>query len=242
MTSPNLRVAAYSALALACLLAWDFSGLDLALAHAFGSVDGFPLREHWFLTSVMHSAAKVVGWVGVVFLCLAVTWPPEQFRDLPRARRVQLAATPLLASALVSLLKASSNTSCPWDLEGFGGVARHVSHWAGWLVTDGGAGHCFPAGHATTGFAFIGTYFALRRAKPRWALAWLGASVAFGLALGVAQQARGAHFMSHTLWTGWICWMTAWLIDPLFAREPAASPEAAPLSPVEPVLAAESGA
>jgi len=37
------------------------------------------------------------------------------------------------------------------------------------------------------------------------------------MVLGIGQQLRGAHFMSHTLWTGWLCWMTAWLSDPLFA-------------------------
>jgi hypothetical protein len=24
--------------------------------------------------------------------------------------------------------------------------------------------------------------------------------------------------MSHTLWSGWICWMLAWITDPVFAR------------------------
>ena len=31
--------------------------------------------------------------------------------------------------------------------------------------------------------------------------------------MGLAQQMRGAHFMSHTLWTGWLCWTTGWLVD-----------------------------
>ncbi len=34
-----------------------------------------------------------------------------------------------------------------------------------------------------------------------------------GLLLGAAQQLRGAHFMSHTLWTGWICWSVAVLLE-----------------------------
>ena len=34
-----------------------------------------------------------------------------------------------------------------------------------------------------------------------------------GLALGLSQQMRGAHFMSHTLWTAWFCWVTALAID-----------------------------
>jgi len=39
------------------------------------------------------------------------------------------------------------------------------------------------------------------------------AALAAGLVLGLAQQARGAHFMSHTLWSGWVCWCVAWAVD-----------------------------
>jgi hypothetical protein len=41
---------------------------------------------------------------------------------------------------------------------------------------------------------------------------------------------RGAHFMSHTLWTAWLCWTTAFIVDVAATRgwhrtglEPAAS-------------------
>jgi len=117
-----------------------------------------------------------------------------------------------VALGVVSSLKSLSATSCPWDLAEFGGVARYASHWALGMV-DGGGGRCFPAGHASAGFAFVGGYFALRRRQPRAARLWLAASLAAGLVLGGAQQVRGAHFMSHTLWTGWLCWTTGWLCD-----------------------------
>ena len=48
-----------------------------------------------------------------------------------------------------------------------------------------------------------------RRGEPGVARAWLAAVLVLGLALGIAQQMRGAHFMSHTLWTGWLCWAAA---------------------------------
>ena len=78
-----------------------------------------------------------------------------------------------------------------------------------------GAGVAGAAGAAaaSAGFAFVGGYFALRRRQPRAARLWLAASLAAGLILGAAQQVRGAHFMSHTLWTGWLCWTTGWLCD-----------------------------
>ena len=211
------RLAWASALALLAILLWDLSGLDMALALASGGPLGFPLREHWLLTGVLHTGARYAAWLLVLALCLGVIWPVGPLRQLAAGRRVQLAASALLASAFITLLKAGNHTSCPWDLHEFGGVATHISHWAGWRATDGGAGGCFPAGHAATGFAFLGGYFALRDALPRLARSWLAAALVAGLALGIAQQLRGAHFMSHTLWTGWLCWMIAWLASPLFA-------------------------
>jgi membrane-associated PAP2 superfamily phosphatase len=44
-------------------------------------------------------------------------------------------------------------------------------------------------------------------------LACLALALAAGSVLGLSQQMRGAHFMSHTLWTAWLCWTLAWLVD-----------------------------
>ena len=83
---------------------------------------------------------------------------------------------------------------------------------------DGGAGRCFPAGHAAAGFSFVGGYFALARDTPRAARWWLAVALVMGLLLGLGQQMRGAHYMSHTLWTAWLCWTVGLAIDMGMAR------------------------
>jgi membrane-associated PAP2 superfamily phosphatase len=191
------------------LLAWDASGLDLVLAHWFGTAQGFALRDHWLFTTVLHEGARRLSWLLVVGLSLAVWWPVGVLRQLDRWQRLQLVVSILLGLALVVAIKRISSTSCPWDLAEFGGLARYVSHWRFGLV-DGGGAHCFPAGHASAGFAFVGGYFVLRDRAPRAARIWLAAALTAGLVLGVSQQMRGAHFMSHTLWTAWLCWTVAW--------------------------------
>lgn len=219
--SPPARLYGVTALALAGLLAWDQSTLDLALAELAGGPQGFALREHWLLTTVLHDGMRRASWLLVLALCAGVWWPLGPLRRLTFARRLQLPATALAAALAVSLLKGASGTSCPWDLAGFGGAAGYVPHWA--LKPDGGPGHCFPAGHASSGFVFVAGFFAFRSREPRVAMGWLVFALATGLALGIGQQLRGAHFMSHTLWTGWICWAVALLIDrvwPLDLREP----------------------
>ncbi|MDB5753104.1 MAG: (acid phosphatase) superfamily protein-like protein [Ramlibacter sp.] len=205
------RLFLLTALGLAGLLAWDASSLDLLIAAHMAGPEGFPLREHWVLTNVMHDGGRRLSWALATGLCLAVWWPVGPLRRLTVEDRIQLAVTTLCAALAVAVLKRFSATSCPWDLSLFGGFARYASHWS--AVPDGGSGHCFPAGHASSGFSFIGGYFVFRRVAPDIARSWLLASLGAGLAFGVAQQLRGAHFMSHTLWTGLVCWAIAVAID-----------------------------
>ncbi len=200
---------------LALLLAWDAAGFDLPVARLFAGARGFPLREHWALTTLLHLGARDLAWLVGAWLLAGVWWPTGVLRRLSRAGRVQWLLTALASVLLINVLKNGSLTSCPWDLAEFGGAATHVSHWA-WGQVDGGPGRCFPAGHASAGFAFIGGYFVLRQADPRAAVLVLIAALAAGMALGVAQQLRGAHFMSHTLWTAWLCWGVAVAIDASF--------------------------
>ncbi|KQM71145.1 phosphatase PAP2 family protein [Xylophilus sp. Leaf220] len=213
------------------LLAWDATGLDMPLAHLFGGPAGFPLQDHWLLTRVLHSGARNLAWIVVALLWVGVWHPVGSLRRIAFGRRLQWAITTLAAVTAISLLKAASTTSCPWSLSDFGGVAHYRSHWANLFGSDGGSGGCFPAGHASTGFAFLGGYFAYRHTDARRARAWLVGALVAGLVLGVAQQMRGAHFMSHTLWSGWVCWCVAWGVEAvaqrLRGRDPVATGRAA---------------
>lgn len=194
-------------------LAWDLSALDLPLARTMAGMDGFPLREAWPLNAVLHEGGRYAAWALALALCLGVWWPMGVLTRLELGRRLQLALTPLLVAVVPAMLKMFSSTSCPWDLHEFGGAAHLVSHWAFGSGGDGGSGHCFPAGHAASGFAFLGGYFAFRHDEPTIARRWLVGALLAGFTFGISQQLRGAHFMSHTLWTAWLCATVAWAVD-----------------------------
>lgn len=199
-------------------LAWEWAGGDLWLAGLAGNAAGFPLRQHWLLAGVVHGGGRILAWALALALCLAVWWPVGVVRRLPLARRLQLAGGVLLTVALVSLLKQASPAACPWDLAVFGGTAQPVSHWRVWAEASAGRGGCFPAGHASGAFAFLLGWFVLRPVAPRAARAWLAAVLVLGSVFGLGQQWRGAHFMSHTLWTAWIAWVLAWALDTAVGR------------------------
>lgn len=216
-SSPRGRVLVTVGLAL-LFLAWEAAGGDRWMADLAGNAGGFPLRSHWLLEAVLHGGARIVAWVLALALCLGVWWPMGPLRLLSRPQRVQLAGGVLLSVAAVALLKAANPAACPWSLTAYGGLVEPVSHWLWWITPAGGRGSCFPAGHASAGFAFVGGWFVFREVAPVLARRWLVVALAAGLLLGLSQQWRGAHFMSHTLWSGWLCWCLAWALDGLRRR------------------------
>lgn len=202
-------------------LAWDAVGADLRAMTWLGSPQGFAWRDHWWLSSVLHNGAKqlaVLVYVGVLAMAL---WPRGIWRQLPPSQRLEIAMGITLSLVVVTAIKRISLTSCPWDLEAFGGTARYVSHWT-WGVSDGGGGSCFPGGHASSAFAFMALslpwLMSMDKDQQRLGRAMTAAILLIGLVLGLAQTLRGAHYPSHTAWTALFCAATAWANHVFFAR------------------------
>jgi len=106
---------------------------------------------------------------------------------------------------------------CPWDLLRYGGTHPRVGLF-GLRPAGLGRNHCFPAGHASGGYAWLALYFFFLAVRPGWRWAGLAAGACLGLVFGVSQQLRGAHFLSHDLWTIAICWTTALALHVAFRR------------------------
>jgi membrane-associated PAP2 superfamily phosphatase len=197
-----------AALALTLLLCWDASGLDMALIRLFGDAQGFAWRDHWLTASVLHQGGRWLS-IGLFTLTLAACARPfGPWRGLAASERVWWFGVTVLCLVLIPQIKRHSGTSCPWDLQEFGGVAQHVSHWRGLLIHhmgDGGPGHCFPSGHASGAFSFLAIGCVLRRLAPAKARRWMIGLCVLGFVFGAAQMARGAHYASHTLYTAWLC-------------------------------------
>ena len=191
-------------LSLGLLLAWDAAGLDLPAARGLGSATGFAGRDTWWASTLLHDGGRLAAWLLLAVLVVTSCLPPAAGTP-NRALRWRWLGVILGCAVLVPSIKRISLSSCPYELAEFGGLAQYVSHWR-WGVADGGPGHCFPSGHAVSAFAFFGLYFLWRHHAPGRARAVLAAVVLTGLLLGTAQLVRGAHYPSHTLWTGWLCW------------------------------------
>lgn len=150
--------------------------------------------------------ASAVAWLG-----LFAMWIVARLRNARSNLCTPLAClllSTLLSTAVVAWMKSWSNMDCPWDLTRYGGAREFIGLFA---LRPAGMPQaaCFPAGHASAGYAWMALYFFFRATRPQWRWAGLAIGIALGLLFGVTQQLRGAHFLSHDLWTAAICWVCA---------------------------------
>lgn len=190
-------------LGLAFIAGWEASGLDMAVTRLFGGPSGFAWRDHWLTARVVHDGGRLLA-LGVLLVVLADAFRRRTMPGPGRRAYLYWIAVVVLGWLVVPAFKRVSRTSCPWDLDEFGGHASYVPHWMLQAI-DGGAGHCFPSGHACTGFAFLALAFLWADHHPRRSrVAITGALLAGGL-FSVVQLMRGAHHLSHGLWAAWGC-------------------------------------
>lgn len=204
---PALTASAFGLVAI-----WEYCGGDLWIINLLAGSNGFTLQNNWWLRDVLHDGLRRASTLAYVLLMIAV-WKPRGFlRAATRPQRVEMLVGVTGALLIVNAIKHFSLTSCPWDLAQFGGVAQSVSHWA-WGLDDGGPGRCFPSGHASAGYAFFPValpfLFAPSAAAQQCGRRIFYVVLVFGLICGAAQVLRGAHYPSHVLWTGLICWVVA---------------------------------
>lgn len=149
---------------------------------------------------------SLAAWLGALALWIgALQRPAWRHRRRPLA---YLLLSTALTVALVSALKHATAIDCPWDLQRYGGDRPYLSLFAA-RPPGLGKADCFPAGHASAGYAWVALYFCLLMARPQ--RRWLGLAVGLGagLVFGFAQQWRGAHFLSHDLCSLAIAWFVA---------------------------------
>jgi len=196
--------------ALFMLLVYPASDLDFQLSNLFFDMQQqrFTLRGQPILADWLHTGIKWVM-VGVALTSLAFAILAHWLVKLKpyQTTLFWIFIGMVLSTSAVAILKHYSMHGCPWDLTMYGGDLPFFE-----LFQDppagAKAGGCFPAGHASGGFALMAFYLAFRQSHTRFAgiMLWLG--LLMGLGMGVVQVMRGAHFLSHVLWSGWVVWIT----------------------------------
>lgn len=194
-----------------CVFLWfEYTNIDLQIQDLFYN---FQTRL-WLIDAkdpllrlIFYSGPKGLIWIiGVVAIAVAIF-----YKRLPKCRFARrdiiiLAATLATAPALVALGKATTNTFTPVQILRYGGEMPYVkvieSYPPSLHLEKRGRG--FPAGHASGGFALMA--LAGLASTRRGRAVGIGIGLIFGTAMATYQMFKGAHYLSHTLVTAFICW------------------------------------
>jgi len=113
---------------------------------------------------------------------------------------------------IVGGLKKVSNMPCPKNEIHYGGIYPSTKVWEHYPkeFKQPSSIRCFPAGHASGGFALLSLFF-LFKSKRNKILAIVGA-LTVGWSMGVYKMLIGDHFLSHTIITMILAWFIVLIV------------------------------
>lgn len=120
----------------------------------------------------------------------------------------------ILVPATINIAKAITTIPCPNDLIQYGGEYPHATLFApipDEIVLPGNI-RCYPAGHASGGFALMALFFLFNDSNVK--RVGLASGLTLGWTVGFYKMLIGDHFLSHTL----VTMLLAWLLILVIAR------------------------
>ena len=198
------------------VLFFGLSGADIWVQSHFYN----PLTHQWIIDTdntvlkfIFYDGIKrLLIVVAVLFLLvLIIGWKKPWMRSYRRGFIIVVLSS-IIVPLVVGSLKAVTNMPCPKNIESFGGAYPHTCVWEKYNTKECHLGKqkCWPAGHASGGFALLSLIFLFRSRKNKI----IAGSVAMiiGWSMGIYKMLIGDHFLSHTTITMILAWLLILLI------------------------------
>lgn len=113
---------------------------------------------------------------------------------------------------IIGGLKKYTNMPCPKDEIHYEGTYPRTKVWESYPQEFANKAHikCWPAGHASGGFALLSLVFLFKRKKHK--IMALSFALSVGWSMGIYKMLVGDHFLSHTVITMLFAWLIILLI------------------------------
>lgn len=176
-------------------------------------------KDSWVAETFLHKGGRAFSiLLASILLFFLIASHFNDFLAVHKKSLLYLFLATAGSSLLISFLKPLLAVSCPWEFDRYGGGLPYINV-VNQLFLRSGEG-CFPAGHASAGYAWISCYFLGLFYQSKWRWPGLALPLLAGIVLGFAQQIRGAHFISHDLWALALCWFYSLSLFVVFFKIP----------------------
>ena len=171
---------------------------------------------HKKLGVIFYSGLKQILAVTALYCLFRLLWSikHKELRPQNQAYLIMLLSI-IFVPLIVAGAKYFTNVYCPYQLSiynGFYPFVRILENYPADFIQPK-TGRCFPAGHATAGFAFMALYYCFKSRKKRIFGLCLGLSL--GWMAAIYQMYRGQHFLSHSIFSMISSFMVIMIINNL---------------------------
>ena len=156
---------------------------------------------------------RVLIFFAVTLFVLLVFFRKKHFLQGYKKGIIIILLSAILVPSTVGQLKDHTNMPCPKDEIRYNGYFPRTAVWE--CYPDDFAFKniqlkCWPAGHASGGFALMSLFFLFKRKRNRFIA--LGISLVIAWSMGIYKMLIGDHFFSHTVITMVLAWFIILLI------------------------------
>ena len=211
------RVIFYTALLLIFfIIFFGISDIDIKIQNYFYNFN----TNSWILDrnlepwhTVFYSGAKkaLIIFGAILLLILIIFWRDKRLQEYKKGLIIVILSA-IIVPLSIGFLKKTTNMPCPKNEIHYGGKMPRTSVWQKYKEPYNKMPHiaCWPAGHASGGFALLSLYF-LFKSKRKRRVAIIVALIV-GWAMGLYKMLIGDHFFSHTVITMLIAWLLILII------------------------------
>ncbi len=201
---------------LSAILFFGFSDVDIWVQSHFYN----PLTHQWIVDAnnevlkfIFYDGIKrLLIVIAVLFLAVLMLGWKKAWITSYRRGLIIVVLSSLFVPLAVGSLKAITNMPCPKNIEIFGGMYPHTCVWEKYTTQECQLEKqkCWPAGHASGGFALLALVFLFHSRKAKNAAILI--AMLIGWSMGTYKMLIGDHFLSHTVITMILAWLIILLI------------------------------
>lgn len=206
----NKQIIFCSALLLAVIVVFEYCNIDLWIQNYFYNFSKnrwFIDRDNPLLKFIFYDGIKIllISILVLMFLGLIFYWKMGFIRNY-RISIIVVIISGALVPSIIGILKSVSNVPCPRNIENYNGDRSYIRIFDNRVSNkDLKKSRCWPAGHASGGFALLSLFFLFHRKRNR--IIALFSALVIGWSMGMYKTMIGDHFISHTIITMIMAWM-----------------------------------
>jgi len=198
---------------------FGLTDIDLSIQDLFYNYD----TKQWILGQytqpykfIFYDGIKnlLIGFAILIFILFLFSFRVAVLKQYQKGFIIVLLSAAIIPTT-VGFLKKETNMPCPRGEIQYGGFYPRTAVWESYddnFFLKPYHNKCWPAGHASGGFALLSLFFLFKKRKNK--LIGLGIGFATGWSMGLYKMTIGDHFFSHTI----ITMILAWLIILLLAK------------------------